>query len=94
MEIRTSNEAFDRSVALLARANQDLQSMLDQLNETVQALRQQWTGAANDAYTDAQQRWSRNMEIMTEQVARASAALADIQTNYNAAEKDVERLWS
>ncbi|PKI89926.1 hypothetical protein CW368_12240 [Actinomycetales bacterium SN12] len=94
MEIRTSNEAFDRTVTLLARANQDLQSMLVQLNETVRVLREDWTGAANDAYTDAQQRWSRNMAIMTEQVARASKALADIQTNYNAASKDVENLWS
>ena len=94
MEIRTSNEAFDQSVALLARANQDLQGMLNQLNETVQLLREQWTGAANDAYSDAQQRWSQNMDVMTEQVARASKALADIKTNYNTAEKGVERLWS
>jgi WXG100 family type VII secretion target len=85
---------MNQLVQLLSDADANITSVLAQLDSSVSLLDAQWSGAASEAYHRAHEEWARSLASMNGILSQAQLTAAAINERHQAAEKQVQRLWS
>ncbi|NTW40454.1 MAG: WXG100 family type VII secretion target [Cellulomonadaceae bacterium] len=86
--------AIERTAQSLDDAARDMTGVLEDLDQQVSVLRGQWTGAAQQAYDDAQQKWAEAMRELVTLAADASRVAGDAASRYASAERSNTQRWS
>lgn len=89
--IEVDPESMESSLERLRTIAGDLQSELDHLTHHLDVLSSQWSGAAHDAYREAQINWNESMGVSKETLDAAANMLAQAIDAYKQAESSVIR---
>ena len=85
---------MDHLLLTLRDANLAIGATLDELDERVATLRDQWSGAASDAYDEAQQRSRDQLHQMNGILSRSHSTADVILARHRAASAQVAKLWA
>jgi WXG100 family type VII secretion target len=77
----------------LGSANGQIQSEIDRLTASLDALSGQWSGEASEAYRAAQQEWNATMVRLNGLLASTQKLAGSAVTHHLAAREKVAALW-
>lgn len=93
-EIKASGQGLSQAYESLAKAGQNLEEILADLDDKVATLRGEWSGEATEAYTLAQREWTEQLERMRDLVTDYGKRLERIDGRYRAASKKItDNIW-
>lgn len=91
---RVSAAGMTQGIESLQRANQQLQTTLEDLKGKLRNSLAQWEGEATDAYNQVQARWDQQAIEMNGIVQQMGQILNQINEAYIANESSVRSRWS
>lgn len=86
-------QQLDSAIASMQEFTDDTSEILEQVSNTVAALRVNWTGIGSDAYQDAQDRWVRGTRDMTDNVTELREVAETAHANYSNAIDANTSMW-
>ncbi|OZD69940.1 hypothetical protein CH272_02620 [Rhodococcus sp. 05-340-1] len=86
-------QQLDSAIASMQEFTDDTSEILEQVSNTVAALRVDWTGIGSDAYQDAQDRWVRGARDMTDNVTELREVAKTAHANYSNAIDANMSMW-
>lgn len=86
-------QQLDSAIASMQEFTDDTSEILEQVSNTVAALRVNWTGIGSDAYQDAQDRWVRGTRDMTDNVTELREVAKTAHANYSNAIDANTSMW-
>jgi WXG100 family type VII secretion target len=86
-------EDMDTLVQLLAKASENIDQRLAQLERNSAGHLAQWSGHAQTAYAEQKANWDRAALQMNELLVQASSTLSSVTQNYVAAEQSNLKKW-
>jgi WXG100 family type VII secretion target len=94
MSIRVDGPSIERTAHELQGALTAIEHELEQLAETADSLRDQWTGAAQRAFDEAHAKWQTEISAMAEILRQAIGALTAANAAAGQAESAAAALWT
>ncbi len=84
--IKVEHGKLDQGSADVMAAAKDIQTRLDNLEDDLKPLANDWTGAAKEAYREAKATWDKAIADMIVLLEQASANVDTSNTEYKAAD--------
>jgi early secretory antigenic target protein ESAT-6 len=84
---------MDQAVDLIRDANAGIRGSLERLDNNVDTLRGEWTGAASEAYDAAHREWVATLERMNGILAQSAQVVASAAERGRATQKSVQAKW-
>ena len=82
MDFQVNYAALNSAAADIKTGASNLQSCLDDLENTLNQLRSSWEGQAQEAYNAAQVQWNQGLDGLKDVLTRTSAAVDSARSNY------------
>lgn len=86
-------QQLDLAIASMTTFAADTAAILTDVSNSVAALRITWTGEGSDAYRDAQERWHRGAQEMTDNADELREVAQRAHTNYSNAVDANTSMW-
>jgi WXG100 family type VII secretion target len=78
----------------LSSADSQIQGVLSNLQEAITPLQATWSGASDDEYTIAQNRWNSDMAQMQAMLPQYAQTLDDMGNNYGHTDTRIADQWA
>ena len=82
MDFQVQYGALDQAASDITTGAGNLESCLNDLENTLNQLRSSWEGQAQEAYQAAQLKWNEGLEGLKDVLRRTSAAVDSARSNY------------
>lgn len=92
-DIHVHYEGIDNAGEALGAATKAIESVLEELNTTLNQVRNQWYGNSSDQYTVQQTNWNTAAQDMGTQLAKNTVNLAAIRENYSNTDNGLALTW-
>jgi len=93
-EIKVTQAGMSDLIERLRDAVHGIEGVLHSLDEQVAKLRGGWTGAASDAYDDAQKKWRGQLGEMNDLLDRHRTNTIENAELFDSAVKKNQQIWS
>ena len=87
MDFQVNYAALDSAAADIKTGASNLQSCLDDLENTLNQLRSSWEGKTQEAYDTAQRQWNQGLEGLKDVLRRTSSAVDSARSNYQSTDQ-------
>jgi early secretory antigenic target protein ESAT-6 len=92
--IYVNYSATSNIVDELSAADNSIQGVLNNLQDTISQLRSTWSGASDDEYNIVQTRWNNDMAQMQSLLPKFSQTLDNMGNNYSTTDNRIGDQWA